>query len=173
MDPATLLVVDGTNIIWAWPRSRPYMMRQEFGRAQTVLHAAILDSRVRTLHRQVVLVFDGPPSPAGPTSSPGTLVLHPDVGHSADDRILDLIAHRGKAVGIALATSDRALRDAARGLGATTMGALELLRLLESGRPDRQGRGGPQGDAAEKPSPSSRDTEAWLRRFNAKGKAER
>ncbi|MDA8330102.1 MAG: NYN domain-containing protein [Candidatus Dormibacteraeota bacterium] len=168
MRPATLLVVDGTNVIWAWPKSRPYMLRQEFARAQTVLHAAILESRLMALHREVVLVFDGPPSPGGPTSARGTLVLHPNVGKSADDRILELIAHRGKSGGIALVTSDRALRDAARALGATTMGALELLRLLEPGRPNPQATPRPHGAASEKPSPSSRDTEAWLKRFNAR-----
>ena len=168
------LVVDGTNVSWAWPKSRPHMVRSEFGRAQLLLFQALLKSPVRATHQELVLVFDGPPAAGGPSSARGTLVLHPDSGHSADDRILDLIGqrrHSGQA--IALASSDRALRDQARALGATTMGAMDLLGLLDSSlsRPQAVPRG--RSSRSEKPSPSRDDTAAWLRQFNAQGRSGR
>ena len=142
------------------------MVRHEFGPAQMLLFQALLGSPLRAAHQELVLVFDGPPTRGGPSSTRGALVLHPDVGHSADDRILELIAqrcHSGQSV--SLASSDRELRDLARALGATTMGAMELLGLLDSSLSRTPGAGGPSVGRAEKPSPSRSDTEAWLRRF--------
>ena len=162
------LVVDGTNVSWAWPKSRPHMVRSEFGKAQLLLFEALIGSPLRAVHQELVVVFDGPPTRGGPSSTRGALVLHPDAGHTADDRILELIGqrrHSGQT--IALASSDRQLRDLARGLGATTMGAMELLKLLDSSLGRRRGPSGPPSGSSEKPVPSQRDTEAWLRRFRA------
>jgi predicted RNA-binding protein with PIN domain len=163
-----VLVVDGTNVSWAWPRSRPHMVRSEFAKAQLLLFEALVGSPLRTVHRELVLVFDGPPTRGGPSSTGGALVLHPDVGSTADDRILELIGqrrHAGQA--ISLASSDRQLRDLARALGATTMGAMELLSLLDHTQSRSSGTAGRPGGQLEKPSPSQRDTEAWLRRFSS------
>ncbi len=162
------LVVDGTNVSWAWPRSRAHMIRRDYGSAQMLLVRALVESPLRAVHQELLIVFDGAPTPGGPSSSRGVLVLHPDFGRTADDRILELIGQRRHSGnGISLASSDRALRDAARALGATTMGALELLARLE-GRPMQSGRSDrDRVPATHKPSPSTQDTEAWLRQFNA------
>ncbi len=146
------------------------MVRSEFGKAQLLLFQALVASPLRTDHQELVLVFDGPPTRGGPASTGSALVLHPDVGSSADDRILELISqrrHSGQA--ISLASSDRQLRDLARALGATTMGAMELLSLLDHGQSRGAGAAGRPGSHAEKPQPSRRDTEAWLRRFSSSG----
>jgi len=161
------LVIDGTNVSWAWPRSRPLMLRQDYGAAQCLLVQAAMESPLRSVHAELVFVFDGPPAPRGPGSGQGTRVLHPDIGHSADDRILELIGQRRHGgAQIVLATSDRALRDAARSLGATTMGSMELIAKFDPRRTagERDLRTG----RSEKPKPSSQDTAAWLKRFRAR-----
>jgi len=166
--PEGSLIVDGTNVSWAWPRCRSHMLRREYAAAQSILVSALLESPLRAVHQELLIVFDGPPIPRGPSSSRRALVLHPDAGLTADDRILELIGQRRHSGGaIALASSDRALRDAARLLGATTMGAMELLARLE-GKPLRSvGEPPAHASGPEKPSPSAKDTEAWLRQFNS------
>ncbi len=160
----SVLVVDGTNVSWAWPRSRPLMIQGRHGEAQALLVAFSRSSTLLTLHQELVLVFDGPPQALGPVSAGPLSVLYPDPGHSADDRIVELVSarsHRGTP--IVLASSDRGLRDAVRRLGATTIGALELLGAIDphsaEERPTTTAR------RSEKPAPSGADTEEWLRRF--------
>ncbi|NNM97615.1 MAG: hypothetical protein HKL89_08460 [Candidatus Dormibacteraeota bacterium] len=161
-----LLVVDGTNVSWAWPRSRPLMLRQDYGAAQSLLVQATMGSPLRSLHAELLFVFDGPPAPRGPGSANGARVLHPDIGHSADDRILQIIGQRRHGgAQIVLATSDRALRDAARALGATTMGSMELISKFDPRGGESRPESGP--GRPEKPRPSSQDTAAWLRRFGS------
>lgn len=162
---AAVLVVDGTNVSWAWPRARPLMVQGRHAEAQALLVAFSHSSALLSAHRELVLVFDGPPHPLGPAGSGAVLVLYPDPGRSADDRILELLAarrHRGTP--LLLASSDRALRDAARRLGATTMGAMELIAAIDPRKVVAAPRP-PGGRPAEKPAPSRDDTAEWLRRF--------
>lgn len=159
-------MVDGTNVSWAWPRGRPLMLQGRFAEAQSLLLTFTYRSRLMADHEELVLVFDGPPPREGPTGRPRASVLYPDPGHSADDRIVELVAvrrHRGAPV--VLVSSDRGLRDQVRRLGATTMGALQLVNAIDP-------RGEPSsvsgGAHSEKPVPSGRDTAEWLRRFAAR-----
>lgn len=164
------LVVDGTNIAWAWPRSRPYLLRKDHAGAQRILVATATQSALRSTYDQLTFVFDGPPPPAGPSSSQGVRVLYPDPGQSADERIVELVAqavHGGSAV--VVVTSDRGLRELVRREGGTTIGGQALLQKL-----DPRAATAPSPSAApttpgeEKPAPSSRDTEVWLQRFSGK-----
>lgn len=160
-----VLVVDGTNVSWAWPRCRPLMLQGRFAEAQALLLTFTSRSRLMAEHEELVLVFDGPPPRGGPAGQARAAVLYPDPGHSADDRIVDLVGvrrHRGAPV--VLVSSDRALRDAVRRLGATTMGALQLITAIDP-RPEPSPSGG--GGRPEKPAPSGRDTAEWLHRFSA------
>jgi predicted RNA-binding protein with PIN domain len=167
----TELLVDGTNIAWAWARSRPHLLRGDHAGAQHLLVAAAIRSPLGGLHDELTFVFDGPPPPAGPSSTAQVRVLYPDLGQSADDRILELVvqAVHGR-LGVVVATSDRALRDLAREQGASTMGGRELILRLDprSGSEPARGDSGEELTPREKPSPSHRDTEAWLRRFSSK-----
>ncbi|MHB1526322.1 MAG: NYN domain-containing protein [Candidatus Dormibacteria bacterium] len=168
-----LLIVDGTNVSWAWPRSRPLMLRQQYGEAQCLLVQAAVDSPLRSAHEELLFVFDGPPAPRGPGSGRGTRVLHPDIGHSADDRILQIIGQRRHGGGqIVLVSSDRALRDAARAMGATTMGAMELIARLDPRGLGGSSEPGRRQGPSEKPKPSSQDTAAWLKRFGSREQRE-
>jgi predicted RNA-binding protein with PIN domain len=123
------IVVDGMNVIGSrptgWWRDRPAAARDLFGRLQR-LAAATGDD--------VTLVLDGPPQPDLPEGAqPGVRVLYarragPD---AADERILDLLAEEPEPGSLRVFTSDRALREGARRLGATVDGASTLLARLD------------------------------------------
>jgi predicted RNA-binding protein with PIN domain len=167
---STELVVDGTNIAWAWPRSRPFLLRKDHAGAQRVLVATANQSALRSVYAQLTFVFDGPPPPTGPTSSQGVRVLYPDPGQTADERIVELVAqavHGGSAA--VVATSDRGLRDLVRHEGGSTIGGQALLQKLDPRGATEPGRGAtPPAEVVEKPRPSNRDTEAWLQQFSGK-----
>ena len=161
----SLLVVDGTNVSWAWPRARPLMVAGRHQHAQALLLSYSQSSPLLTQHDELVIVFDGPPHRLPGVRSPRVRILYPDPGTSADHRIIELVeAHRHRGAPARLVSSDRALRDAVRNLGATTMGAMELISVI-----DRRGGDGPDRPPrarGEKPLPSAEDTRDWLRRFN-------
>lgn len=168
---ATELVVDGTNIAWAWARSRPYLLRKDHAGAQRLLVATTAQSMLRAVHEELTFVFDGPPPPSGPVSAGGTRVLYPDLGQSADERILELVDQRVHArLGVVVATSDRGLRDLVRRQGGSTIGGRELIIKIDPRSVVELGRGvaAPAGENEQKPNPSHGDTEAWLRRFSGK-----
>jgi predicted RNA-binding protein with PIN domain len=123
------IVVDGMNVIGSrptgWWRDRPAAARELFGRLQR-LAAATGD--------EVTLVLDGRPQPDLPEGAhAGVRVLYarrtgPD---AADERILDLLAEEPDPGSLRVFTSDRALREEARRLGATVDGASTLLARLD------------------------------------------
>jgi len=160
--------VDGTNVAWAWPRSRTCLVRKDHAGAQRLLVSTATESALRSAYAQLTFVFDGPPPPAGPGSSTAVRVLYPDPGQSADERIVELVVqavHGGAAP--VVATSDRALRELVRREGGTTIGGQALIQKLDprTGADSRRGATSPR-EGADKPRPSSRDTEAWLERFS-------
>jgi hypothetical protein len=121
----------------------------------------------------LTFVFDGPAPSGGPSSGPGVRVLYPDIGQSADQRILELVdraVHAG--VGVVVATSDRALRDLVRRLGGSTIGGQELILKIDPGSVTGPRRGGAAPDTGieQKPRPSQHDTEVWVRQFSGKKK---
>jgi predicted RNA-binding protein with PIN domain len=169
----TELVVDGTNIAWAWSRSRPHLLRKDHAGAQRLLVATTSQSQLRAVHQELTFVFDGPAPSGGPSSSAGVRVLYPDMGQSADQRILELVdraVHAG--VGVVVATSDRALRDLVCRLGGSTIGGQELILKIDPGSVSgsRRGNAAPESGTEQKPRPSQHDTEAWVRRFSGKRK---
>ncbi|MGA7361744.1 MAG: NYN domain-containing protein [Candidatus Dormiibacterota bacterium] len=169
------LLVDGTNIAWAWPRSRPCLIRNDHAGAQRLLVSTLIQSALRSAYSQLTFVFDGPPPTAGPGSSAGVRVLYPDPGQTADDRIVELVAqavHGGTAA--VVATSDRGLRDLVRREGGSTIGGDALIQKLDPRGTTDRGGGAPTGSGGEeKPGPSSRDTEAWLQKFSKKRRPSR
>ncbi|MGA2873713.1 MAG: NYN domain-containing protein [Candidatus Dormibacteria bacterium] len=165
---STELIVDGTNVAWAWPRTRPLLLRNDYAAAQRLLVASALRSPLRPAHEELLFVFDGPPPPSGPSSGGGARIFYPDPGQTADERILELVARavRGQ-LGVVVATSDRELQELARQEGATTMGGQRLLAQIDprSVSLPRRTAGPGEGRRREKPSPSLNDTEEWLRHF--------
>jgi predicted RNA-binding protein with PIN domain len=172
---STELVVDGTNLAWAWPRTRPLLLRNDHGAAQRLLVARALRSPLHSAHEELIFVFDGPPPPSGPSSGGGARIFYPDPGQTADERILELVARAVRnRLGVVVATSDRGLQELSRQGGATTMGGQQLLVQIDprsAAEPRRSAAPG-EGRRREKPSPSAQDTEDWLRRFS-KGRGPR
>ncbi|MFZ0996444.1 MAG: NYN domain-containing protein [Candidatus Dormiibacterota bacterium] len=167
----TELVVDGTNIAWAWARSRPHLLRKDHAGAQRLLVLTTSHSALRAVHQELTFVFDGPAPPGGPSSEAGVRVLYPDLGQNADQRILELVdqaVHAG--VSVVVATSDRALRDLVRRQGGSTIGGQELILKIDPRSVTEPSRGGAAShrEVDEKPGPSPHDTENWVRRFSRK-----
>ncbi len=159
------LIVDGTNLAWAWPRTRTHLLRKAYGAAQRVLVEEAVRAQLQHRYRRVTFVFDGPPPDQGPTSQGWVRVLYPGPGQSADQRIVELVESGAAGGATTVATSDRGLKDLVRRHGAATVGGMVLLQELDPtlGRPARP-RPAPAHDR-EKPSPSRADTDDWLQRF--------
>jgi predicted RNA-binding protein with PIN domain len=169
----TELVVDGTNIAWAWSRSRPHLLRKDHAGAQRLLVRTTSHSQLRSVHQELTFVFDGPAPLGGPSSTAGVRVLYPDMGQSADQRILELVDRAVHArVGVVVATSDRALRDLVHSQGGATIGGQELILKIDPRSVTEPRRGGAddEGGIEQKPRPSQHDTEAWERRFSGRKK---
>jgi len=169
----TELVVDGTNIAWAWSRSRPHLLRKDHAGAQRLLVATTSHSALRAVHQELTFVFDGPAPSGGPSSTAGVRVLYPDIGQSADQRILELVDRAVHAeAGVVVATSDRALRDLVRRQGGSTISGQELIIKIDprSVTEPRRGLATHGSDVEQKPRPSQHDTEAWERRFSGRKK---
>lgn len=123
------LVVDGMNVIGSrpdgWWRDRDGAVRSLLARLQRL---------VPTGDEEVVLVLDGRPlDDVAEGDHGGVRVLYArrPGRDGADHRILDLLAAPDGAPALVV-TSDRALADAARSLGAEVSGAGSLLRRLDA-----------------------------------------
>jgi predicted RNA-binding protein with PIN domain len=127
------VVVDGYNVIHAWPELK------------RLLSGASLESaRDRLIERlsvfgmvagaEVTVVFDAHHSTARSNSEQvveGVHVVFTRKGHSADHAI-ERIAYDASQVGdmITVATSDRFQRDLVRGMGGAVISALDLERRV-------------------------------------------
>ena len=127
------MVVDGYNVIHAWPELK------------RLLSGASLESaRDRLIERlsvfgmvagaEVTVVFDAHHSTARSNSEQvveGVHVVFTRKGHSADHAI-ERIAYDASQVGdmITVATSDRFQRDLVRGMGGAVISALDLERRV-------------------------------------------
>lgn len=121
-----ILLVDGNNVIHAWPD-----LLEMHRRRKGLAHAEL--SHRLTLYQdhsgvRVVLVFDGrgphveEESPAG-----GIQIFYTDSGRTADDVIERLTLKYAEKFEILVATDDRSEQDAVIGLGALAL-STEWLR---------------------------------------------
>jgi predicted RNA-binding protein with PIN domain len=127
------VIVDGYNVIHAWPPLKRLM-------GEATLEAA-RDKLIDRLSvfgmvagADVTVVFDAHHSAARTNSEElveGVHVLFTRKGHSADHAI-ERIAYAASEVGdmITVATSDRFQRDLVRGMGGAVISALELERRV-------------------------------------------
>jgi predicted RNA-binding protein with PIN domain len=123
------LVVDGMNVIGSrpdgWWRDRDGAVRR-------------LVTKLQALAREgadaITVVLDGRPLPDLPEG------VHDEVEvvyarrrgrDAADDRIVELVSELPTMVGVSVITSDRALAEQVRSLGAEVNGAGSLLRRLD------------------------------------------
>lgn len=127
------VIVDGYNVIHAWPQLKRLM-------GEATLEAA-RDKLIERLSvfgmvagADMTVVFDAHHSAARSNSEElveGVHVLFTRKGHSADHAI-ERIAYGASQVGdvITVATSDRFQRDLVRGMGGAVISALELERRV-------------------------------------------
>lgn len=127
------LIVDGYNIVHAWPSLKRLMTGASLEAAR--------DELVRRLSvfglvtgEDVTVVFDAHHSRAMSNSEEtvdGVRVVFTRKGHSADhsiERLAYQATERGEV--ITVATSDRFQRDLVRGMGGAVISALELERQV-------------------------------------------
>jgi predicted RNA-binding protein with PIN domain len=141
-------LVDGDNLLGTSGRRRTQAERR----------ALVVELRrfARGARKRVLVVFDGP--------DPGTGAAGRDVqfagsGHSADDRMLQIVREHSDRRGWTVVTSDKSLSDQCRWLGCRVERCDQFRRrLLDSGA----------GAADEKPDRED-DVEFWLAEFDADG----
>jgi predicted RNA-binding protein with PIN domain len=127
------VIVDGYNVIHAWPSLKKLMTEAslEAARDKLVDRLSILGM---VAGADVTVVFDAHHSAARTNSEElveGVHVLFTRKGHSADHAI-ERIAYAASQVDaiITVATSDRFQRDLVRGMGGAVISALELERRV-------------------------------------------
>src|SRR5262245_43591420 len=126
----TVWIVDAMNVIGSrptgWWRDRSAAVHRLLGASQRF--AAIAGDRV-------ILVVDGRPGPDPPKGEDdGACVVYaartgPD---AADDRIVELLEYESTPIGVRVVTSDRALQERVRRLGAQVETAGAWLRKMDA-----------------------------------------
>ena len=127
------LIVDGYNVIHAWPSLKKLLTTAslEDARDKLIERLAVL---AMVSGEDVTVVFDAHHSNAMSNSESvvdGIRVIFTRRGHSADHSI-ERLAYRASEQGevITVATSDRFQRDLVRGMGGAVISALELERRV-------------------------------------------
>ena len=127
------VIVDGYNVIHAWPQLKRLMgdASLEAARDKLIERLSVFGM---VAGADVTVVFDAHHSTARTNSQEdveGVHVLFTRKGHSADHAI-ERIAYEASQVGdvITVATSDRFQRDLVRGMGGAVISAVELERRV-------------------------------------------
>jgi predicted RNA-binding protein with PIN domain len=127
------LIVDGYNVLHAWPSLKRLMSTAslEAARDELIHRLSVLEI---VTGEAVTVVFDAHHSSAMANSEEtvdGVRVIFTRKGHSADHAI-ERIAYAASNAGdvITVATSDRFQRDLVRGMGGAVISALELERSV-------------------------------------------
>jgi hypothetical protein len=125
------LIVDGYNVIHAWPSLKRLLNEAslEAARDKLVDRVAVLGIVADV---DVTVVFDSNRAAASSEAMvEGVRVLFTRKGHSADHAI-ERIAYRSGESGdaITVATSDRFQRDLVRGMGGAVISAMDLERQV-------------------------------------------
>lgn len=127
------LIVDGYNVVHAWPSLKRLLgtASLEAARDELVKRLSVLGM---ISGEEVMVVFDAHHSKAMSNSEEtvdGVRVMFTRKGHSADHSI-ERLAYRATERGevITVATSDRFQADLVRGMGGAVISALELERRV-------------------------------------------
>jgi predicted RNA-binding protein with PIN domain len=128
----TYLLVDGANVLHAWPETRALLRRDRAAARARLTHAAaaIHDAE----GTRVTLVFDGSGATLS-TEQPGAAVTFAIVttpsGTTADDVIEQLVGVARAPENCVVATGDQGVRQTVTALGATWMPPDELAAWAE------------------------------------------
>ena len=126
------LIVDGYNVIHAWPALKSLMNESlEAARDKLIDRLAVY---AQVSGAAVTVVFDAHRTTATTNAeewNQGVRVIYTRKGHSADHAI-ERIAYAAQGDGdpLTVATSDRFQRDLVRGVGGAVISALELERRV-------------------------------------------
>jgi predicted RNA-binding protein with PIN domain len=127
------LIVDGYNVIHAWPSLKRLLSTASLEEARDELIRRLAVMEIIT-GESVTVVFDAHHSASMANSEEtveGVRVIFTRKGHSADHAIERLAYAAGNAGDvITVATSDRFQRDLVRGMGGAVISALELERRV-------------------------------------------
>ena len=121
------LLVDGSNIMHAWPELRTLLARdRNAARSRVSLAVAPLHD---IEHVRVTLVFDGSGDKLAaelPSGQATFAHLHTPAGTTADEIIVQLVRQSKAPERCLVATGDRGVRAAIEGLGAAAISAADL-----------------------------------------------
>jgi predicted RNA-binding protein with PIN domain len=121
------LLIDGSNILHAWPELRALLARdRDAARAKLAAAASGLQEAE---HLRVSLVFDGRGAELTvehPSGRPEFTVLYTPAGATADDVIEQLVAKSRQPGDCLVATDDRAERQTIEALGASGLSSADL-----------------------------------------------
>jgi predicted RNA-binding protein with PIN domain len=126
------LLVDGSNIMHAWPELRPLLAKaRDTARAR-------LSQAVRVLHDieqvRVTIVFDGRGSELSveqPAGQPTFAHVFTPAGTTADDVIAQLAGQARDPADCVVATDDRGERQAVESLGAASISSADLASWIK------------------------------------------
>jgi predicted RNA-binding protein with PIN domain len=142
------LVVDGYNIIYAWPELGRLMVAHQVEEARRRL-VTVLAGYAASTGERVIVVFDAharEPGPSDGESIDGVTVIFGSRTQSADhviERRVSVAARNGRAVDVTVATGDHLQRDMVMAMGGSVIGAQALLgqvRAAESTTGDQSSR---------------------------------
>jgi predicted RNA-binding protein with PIN domain len=141
MEAKKHLLVDGSNIMHAWPELRA-LLKRDRGAARSRLSQALAGLHDAE-HLRVSLVFDGR-GPELVTEQPSRLAtfvhLYSPSGMTADDIIEQLVGGARDPSRCVVATDDRAERQTIEALGAAGMSAADLASWVERSGQRQQSR---------------------------------
>jgi predicted RNA-binding protein with PIN domain len=125
------LIVDGYNIVHAWPALNLTMRTRGLEDARRQLVAKLAEYAAQT-GVEVTVVFDGQARRGGAPGNEhhdGVTVLFGSK-HASADHVIERAAYRaverGEGADVVVATDDRLMRDVVGGMGVATMGARAL-----------------------------------------------
>jgi predicted RNA-binding protein with PIN domain len=127
----SFLLVDGNNIIHAWPDLLA-MHRRRKGSAHSELISRLESYRDFTGDR-VVIVFDGKGAiTQEERREDGLQIFYTSESHTADDIIERLAIRYADTYDITVATDDRAEQDIVVGAGGSVLSSIALRDILEA-----------------------------------------
>jgi uncharacterized protein len=125
-----VLIVDGYNVIHAWPELKSALDGAGLEESRRLLIAMLAEyGAVRGI--EVTVVFDGPrTSTASPAEVVDGVTVRFGGASGSADHVIERLAYRasqtGRAADVVVATSDRLQRDMVRAMGVPTMDTRSL-----------------------------------------------
>ncbi len=138
------LVVDGYNILHAWPDLARAMRTESLEEARRRLVTRLAEYRATT-GNEVLVVFDArkrSPASVDREIVEGVEIRYGSAHESADhviERLMYEASRRGAVLEMILATDDHLQRDLVRGMGVPTMGSRALLTEVQRAEGERSG----------------------------------